>query len=103
MLFITVTDLLDGYRKFYESDKIKEYTCVGADSSFSISFKKKKGDTVSIEVDKEFLCEMDKNSLAKIIFEASSNFVSKYIDRIPKDDPVVEDIINSLSDFEKIL
>jgi len=40
MLFVTVTDLLDGYRKFYLSSKIEEYTCIGADSSFSISFKK---------------------------------------------------------------
>ncbi|CDG36526.1 hypothetical protein CTHBC1_1919 [Acetivibrio thermocellus BC1] len=101
MLFVTVTDLLDGYRKFYLSSKIEEYTCIGADSSFSISFKKANGNNISVEVGGEFLCEVNKNLLAKSIFEASSNFINRYINKLSKDDPVVEDLITSFSHFRE--
>lgn len=103
MLFPTVTDLLFGYSKLLLDKNSKEYACIGADSSFSMVFIKNRDNKVSINVNEELIYKTDKTSLAKVILDSSNCFINKYINKVPTNDPVVEDIMRAISYFKELL
>jgi hypothetical protein len=103
MLFLTVDDLLDNYRKFLLNKGMNKYTCIGSDSSFAITFIKVKSNNIIVKVDRKLLYKTERKILTKQIFVACEQFLNNYIDKIPKDDVVMKDLNNSFFNFKEEL
>ena len=103
MLLISISDLMDGIRKF---DAMKKYTFIGADSSFKFLVRKIDKNLIQIDVDKKSFT-IKYIVFIKAIWEGYCCFRVKYLKRIIPSNPDLFDLRYSenafSSHFKKIL
>jgi hypothetical protein len=100
MVFLTIVDLLDGLKKLLINEKNKEFTMIGADSSFMIQFNRLTNNQIAISVDNKIIDEINEADLAFSIYNACSIFYEKYQYQL-SDDGVGQDIQLALRDFRE--
>ena len=104
MIFITIVDLLDGLKELMLNKKNKEFTLIGADSSFMIQFNRLKNHQIGVYADNKTTCEINEADLAFSIYNACISFCEKYQNQLSNENCVEEDIKSALGDFkERIL
>ena len=103
MVFLTIVEMLDGLRKFWQNKKTKEYKLVCVNSSFSILFVRKRSGLVNIEVDESTILDLHEKMLAKQVYDSCYSFYKECKIKMIEDDPIIEDIEESLQQYKKSL
>jgi hypothetical protein len=98
MIFIALSDLLDGIRCLWEG-KEKEFKFVGADSSFTILFRKDEKNILYLEAGKQ-IAETDFKEFRDQCYFGIERFYLSYCDKIAPDDDAIFDLKNSLSQYK---
>lgn len=102
MLAIAITDLLYGLETLLKGNQ-SEYRFVGADSSFSVWFKKSKRGSISVRCGTTELGEVESTILCKSILHGVETFFSQPGNELPVNDPVREDLLSSVQSFKRCL
>jgi hypothetical protein len=98
MIFIALSDLLNGIRYIWEG-KGREFRFVGADSSFTILFRKIKNNVLYLIQEKE-IAEVDFKQFKDELYFAIEHFYLSYCDKIASDDAAIYDLKNSLNNYK---
>ena len=102
MIFISITELLDGIRRFFLNN-LKKYEFIATDSSFTVWFIKNKNNIVTISCKKKVISRLAPKKLAISIWKNVGNFIAKTAVFLPDDDSVVADLYASISDFDEFM
>jgi hypothetical protein len=102
MLAIAITDLLYGLETLLRGAQ-SEYRFVGADSSFSVWFKKTKRGRISLRSGTTELGEAEPTDLCKSILQGVETFFALPGNELPINDPVREDLLSSIQSFKRCL
>ena len=100
MIFIAISDMLDGIRIMIEQ-KRKEYLFIGADSSFKIIFRQNNNGVLIVNESREY-----KVSLHEFIRELqreSNKFINDVASQIDTEKGVMWDLLNSLHKFNRFV
>jgi hypothetical protein len=100
MLAIAIVELLDGLRRFL-LERRSEYTFVGADSSFSVRFRKAKGERIAIQCGASPLGEVDATTLCRAVLSGAETFFQQPENKLPQSDPALEDLTSALEAFAR--
>ena len=103
MIFIAICDLLDGVREILSNRK-KEFSFVGADSSFSIVFKQKRENAFITHNSKIFSINLI--SFASVLRNSVDSFLKEKLPLLSensRNSGVIEDLIISLNEFSKCI
>jgi len=100
MIFIAISDMLDGIRAMIEQ-KRKEFLFVGADSSFKILFKQNKTGVSIVNEGREYKISMPE--FAKELQRAANNYFNEIASQIDTTKSAISDLSNSLNNFKKFM
>jgi len=100
MIFIAISDMLDGVRTMVEQ-KRKEYLFVGADSSFKILFKQNKTGVSIVNEGNEYKISLPE--FAKELQRAGNNFFSEVASQLDTTKGAISDLSDSLNKFNKFM
>lgn len=101
MIFLAVSDLLNGIKSLWEG-KSDKFQFVGTDSSFSILFKKKKKDILQLIHEKE-VAEVEFKKFKDECYYSINRFYLTYCEKIDPNDAGLFDLKNSLNDYKSII
>jgi glutamate-1-semialdehyde aminotransferase len=102
MIFITMTDLLNGIRQLILDESIKSYNFVGVDSSFQFYVKRENSNLVIKDSFNRKIDEVSSLQLVHSVWEGVQEFLSKYGHYIGSEEMVYEDIKYSTEEFKKV-
>ena len=100
MIFIAVSDLLDGVSTMIEQ-KRKEYLFVGADSSFKVLFRQNKTGVSIVNEGNEYKISLPE--FTKELQRESNNFFKEIISKIDTSKGAIADLSDSLNKFNKFM
>ena len=96
MVFIAISDLLDGLRGMIVNGK-KEFVFVGADSSFILLFKQGKNVTHIVHNSKKY--DISLTEFASSLRISVNSFLEEKEQLLDKKSAVMQDLYNSLNNF----
>ncbi len=99
MIFIAVSDLLFAVMKLYDLKINESVEFVGADSSFSINFKKER-EKIEVFYKKQLIEKSTVEALAKDLWRCMLPFYNKYFNQLGNDCAAGEDWESSMKLFE---
>jgi hypothetical protein len=104
MIFVAICDLLDGVRGLVDSKgKVKTFNFVGADSSFSLSFRGLGNGNILVSCPgKGKISEAGREQLCASLFRGVMEFIRSN-PGLPDADPVKSDLQSALEDFSRLL
>ncbi|MFY0583172.1 hypothetical protein ACN28S_60740 [Cystobacter fuscus] len=102
MLAIAIKELLYGLETLLRGAQ-SEHKFVGADSSFSVWFKKSKRGRISVRCGTTELGEAESTELCKSILQGVETFFAQPGNELPINDPVREDLLSSIQSFKRCL
>lgn len=100
MIFIAISDMLDGFRSMIEQ-KRKEYLFVGADSSFKILFKENKTGVSIVNEGNEYKISLPE--FARELQRESNHFFKEVTSQIDTTKSAISDLSDSLNKFNKFM
>ncbi|MCP2262648.1 hypothetical protein LX15_006390 [Streptoalloteichus tenebrarius] len=100
MVFVAVSDLLDGLRGLLRRGG-GSFAFVGADSSFSLSFALRKNRVVTTAGRKK-IDESETVEFIGAIRGAVENFMSRELSGLPADDPMRGDLVAAFEEFGRL-
>ena len=85
MLVLSVTELLDGVRRFLSDTRSDRYEFIATDSSFGLVFERG-GDGISVRSGPQVLAIVDADTLARALRTAASRFLAGPAAELAEDD-----------------
>lgn len=101
MVFLAITDLLDGVRELILNDSIQGYEFIGIDGSFRIHFQKKSPTLIVIKAFGRVISQETPTQLVQELWKSIQDFVSGYRGRFENTDTGVEDLDASIQNFSQ--
>jgi hypothetical protein len=102
VIHLSLVLLMDGLREFLPSDRPRVYRSHSVDSSFSLSFTRKKGGKVSVAQGNTVVGEVSANELVTAVRVAARSFADQHLGSLPETDAGAQDLRVSLSEFEEL-
>lgn len=102
MLAVAIKELLYGLETLLRGAQ-SEYRFVGADSSFSVWFKKSKRGRISVRCGTTELGETESTELCESILQSAETFFAQPGNELPINDPVREDLLYSIQSLKRCL
>ncbi len=102
MIFLSITDLLDGLRQFFERETLENFEWWGTDSSFCIQFKKVPGGDIQVAIGQDMVGSIGKADLASVIFSAVSIFIDYPDHQLAEQDPALGDLMMAINSFRVV-
>jgi len=100
MIFLAISELLDGIRYLVNHPTREQYKFIGMDCSFSFTVKKKKNQILIIKKSDEIISKTDQSDFIKVLFEEVQKFVNKYESALVKGEMAGDSLSVSINDFE---
>jgi hypothetical protein len=101
MLFISISELLDGLRRFLHDKNAAMYRFIGVDSSFQLLITRLGDDRLKIEVNGYVVDEVPTFNLIRAVWEGVRDFIAQYGQHLPHEDPASDDLRAATKDFEE--
>ena len=101
MIFISISELLDGLRRFIHDKNAATYRFVGVDSSFQFLITKVGTNRLKIEADHYVVDEVQIFSLIHAVWEGVCDFLAQYGQYRPLEDLASDDLHAAAKSFEK--
>ncbi|RKG90326.1 hypothetical protein D7W82_04440 [Corallococcus sp. CA049B] len=98
MLVIAFADLLGGLKALVAGGA-KDYLFVGADSSFTLRFKRAKKGRIAIQCGTASLGEVESNELCRAVLQGVESFMARPESALPPGDAAGGDLEMSLREF----
>jgi hypothetical protein len=98
MIYLSVTLLLDGVRRFL-TGRDRTYESAAVDSSFSLDFAKEKGGWVTTSHEGVLVDRSTERELADALLRGAEAFSRMTLHHLPPDDAGREDLEASLAEF----
>ncbi|TLS46788.1 hypothetical protein FE633_06590 [Streptomyces montanus] len=102
MIYLSVTLLLDGLRRFL-SGRARTYASSAVDSSFSLDFRREKRGTISTSHQGSPVDRSSAEDVAAAVFDAAEEFARTHLGELPADDAGRTDLEQSLAEFRRFL
>jgi len=99
MIYLSVVDLLDGFSKFFQDEKVRTYEFVGSGSSFTMQFIKKNNEMIEVSANNIFIGKFTSNELLYSLERDSNLFIQNSFEKLPDGDPVKEDLHEAWANF----
>ncbi|MBZ4374164.1 hypothetical protein [Corallococcus sp. AS-1-6] len=100
MLAVSFVGLLDGLQAVVAGGA-KEHLFVGADSSFSLRFKRGKKGRIAIQCGTASLGEVESDELCRAVLEGVESFMARPESALPKGDAARGDLEMTLREFRR--
>lgn len=101
MIFVAITDLMDGLRNFFTKKK-SDYEFIGTDSSFRLKFSKVKKGGIRLNHAGINYDGIDEAELKREILHAAENFVGLCGDNIQGSGAALDGLNSAINDFKKL-
>lgn len=98
MVFISISELLDQFKKFYVGRKTNDLSFIFVDSSFYLIFKRK-GEYLSIQNENTVIENLSINDFSNQLYSSCKNIYMKVKSEFEDNNPVYMDLKNSLDMF----
>jgi hypothetical protein len=103
MVAIAAGELLYGLENFV-AKKQPEHRFIGADSSFSVYFRRRKGGRVDVRCNSGgVVAELSVGELLESVLAGVEEFAARAALELPSDDPVRDDLLGYVRDFKVFL
>ncbi|MFF4549124.1 hypothetical protein ACFY1J_33640 [Streptomyces sp. NPDC001406] len=102
MIYLSLTLLLDGLRRFL-AGRDRVHTTSAVDSSFSLTFRRRKGDSVETVHAGAVVDRSSAKELATAVHTGAEGFASTHFPLLPADDAGRQDLEQSLAEFGAFL
>jgi len=102
MIFLTITDLLDGIYSFYKSiEKRKRIIC--ADSSFYFEFVKNRDETIAFYAMDTYMGDFESGYFINKLYSSCKYFYKKYEEKLQLGNPVKKDLEYTIKKMESLI
>ena len=101
MIFIAISDLLDGLRIFLMKKK-NNFEFIGADSSFRLLFSRGKKGLIRLNHANINYDGIDETELKNEVLIAAENFIGQFEENVQGSGAAVGDLISAISDFKNL-
>ncbi|MGB3757945.1 MAG: hypothetical protein WBA07_16455 [Rivularia sp. (in: cyanobacteria)] len=102
IIFISISDLLDGIRIFLINQSQRIYHFVGVGCSFQFLLVKETSNKFRLtNLKSEIIDEMTRLQLIESVWQEVKAFMFKYGDSIDEDEIIKNDLTDSIKEFEK--
>ena len=98
MIFLSIVGLLHGLRRFLETASTRQYTFVGDDCSFQLTFERVKGQLFKITSQRQAIDTVGQDELTRAVWAGVEPFLSRYQDQLDGD-MVLGDLISAVFEF----
>jgi hypothetical protein len=101
MIFISITDLLDGIHHLLIDRSVDTYNFVGADCSFQFVVSRMEENWVIKSSSGTTIAVLSSTELTNSLWTGLKNFLDKYTNRINPQEPAYQDLYDSVEEFKK--